>query len=142
GTPAARAELRLAVWELRDLLIDPLRVALGDPSESLELCEREAERLAEIADRAPRVVRREARDERGVLVPIALGEGDDQLLADVPREVEVDVRNRVELVVQEPSEREAGRDRVDVREPRQVADERADGASAPTSRRERVPRRV
>ena len=53
---------------------------------------------------------------------------DDQLLADVAREVEVDVGDGVELAVEEAAEREAGRDRVDVREPGQVADERADAS--------------
>jgi hypothetical protein len=77
-----------------------------------------------------------------VLVPVALGERDDQLLADVAREVEVDVGHRVELPVEEPAQREAGLDRVDVRETRQVADERADRASSTAARRQRVPRSV
>ena len=62
------------------------------PREPFELREREAERLPHVADRAARAVRREARDERGVLAPVALGDADDELLADVAREVEVDVR--------------------------------------------------
>ncbi len=140
--PAPRAELLLAVGELRDLLRDALRAALGDPREPLELCERQPERLPEVADRAAGAVRREARDERGVLVPVALGERDDQLLADVAREVEVDVGHRVELAVQEPTEREPRRDWVDVRETGQVADERADRAAPSAARRQRVARRV
>ena len=76
-----------------------------------------------------------------MLVPVALGERDDQLLADVAREVEVDVGHRVELAVQEAAERETGGDRVDVREPRQVADERADRAAPPAPGRQRMPRR-
>ena len=77
-----------------------------------------------------------------MLVPVALGQRDDQLLADVAREVEVDVRHGVELTVQEAPERKVRGDRVDVREARQVADERADRAPAPASRGQRVPRRV
>ena len=127
---------------LRDLLCDPLRAALGDAGEALELGEREPERLAEVADRAARAIGREARDEGRVLVPVALGQRDDQLLADVAREVEVDVRHGVELPVQEAPERQVRGDRVDVREARQVADERADRAPAPASRGQRVPRRV
>ena len=110
--PALRLELPLAVGEPRDLLPHPLRVpAVREPREPLELGEREAERLAHVADRAARAVRREARDERGVLAPVALGDADDELLADVAREVEVDVRHGGELAVQEAPERELVRDR-------------------------------
>ena len=73
--PAPRLELALAVGKPRDLLPDPARVpAVGEPGEPLELGEREPERLADVADRAARAVRREARDERRVLAPVALGD--------------------------------------------------------------------
>ena len=86
----------------------PTRFAF-QPSESraepLELGEREAERLPDVADRAARAAGREARDERGVLASVALGHADDELLADVAREVEVDVRHRDQLAVEKrPSE--------------------------------------
>ena len=84
--------LRSASGSSAELLGDALRVpAVGEPREPLELGERQAERLADVADRAARAVGGEARDERGVLAAVALGDGDDQLLADVAREVEVDV---------------------------------------------------
>src|SRR4029453_2102157 len=83
-----------------------------------------------------------ARDEGRVLVPVALGERDDQPFADVPREVEVDVRDGVELPVQEGAERAPCLDGVDVREAGQVADERADRAPAPPAGWQRMPRRV
>jgi hypothetical protein len=66
-----------------------------------------------------------------VLGSVALDDADDELLADVAREVEVDVRHRRELAVEEAAEREVVRDRVDVREAGQVADERADRGAAP-----------
>ena len=116
--------------------------AVGDAREPLELGEREAERLADVADRAAAAVGREARDERGVLAAVPLGDGDDQLLADVAREVEVDVGHRGELVVQEPSEREVRLDRVDVGEAGEVADDRADARASPPPRRQRVARRA
>ena len=81
--PSARANarqrgetsLRSRVRQLRELLGDPLRVpAVGEPREPLELGERQPERLADVADRAARAVGREARDERGVLAPVALGD--------------------------------------------------------------------
>ena len=77
-----------------------------------------------------------------MLAAVAFGDGDDQLLADVAREVEVDVRDGVELAVEEAAERELGADRVDVREAGQVADERADRRAAPAAGRQRVTRRV
>jgi hypothetical protein len=41
-----------------------------------------------------------------VLAAVALGDGDDQLLADVAREVEVDVGHGRQLAVEEAPERE------------------------------------
>ena len=104
--------------------------AVGEAGEPLQLGERQAERLPQVADRAARAVGGEARDERGVLAAVLLGHGDDQLLADVAREVEVDVGDGLELTVEEPSERELRLDRVDVRETGQVADDRAHRAAA------------
>jgi hypothetical protein len=50
----------------------------------------------------------------------------DELRTDVPREVEVDVRQRRDLLVEEAAEEERVLDRVDVREPGEVADDRGD----------------
>ncbi len=77
-----------------------------------------------------------------MLAAVALGDGDDQLLADVARKVEVDVRHGSHLPVQETAEREVAGHRVDVREPGQVADDRADRAAPPPPRRQELPRRV
>ena len=116
--------------------------AVRELREPLELGEGQPQRLADVADRTTRAIRREARDERGVLAAVALGDADDQLLADVAREVEVDVRHRGELAVEEATEREVGRDRVDVREAGQVADERPDRRAAPATGRQHVPHRA
>ena len=75
-----------------------------------------------------------------MLAAVLLGHGHDQLLADVAREVEVDVGDGLELAVEEAAERELRLDRVDVREPGQVADDRADRASAAAAGREDVAR--
>ena len=77
-----------------------------------------------------------------MLVAVALDHGHDQLLADVAREVEVDVRHGDELAVQEAAEREPGGDRVDMGEPGQVADDRADRASPAAARRQEMARRA
>src|SRR3954451_3208149 len=88
--PPRRRELRLRVGEHQQLLGDAPRVPpVGELREPLEVGEREAERLADVADRAARAVRREARDERRMLAAVAVGDRDDQLLADVAREVEI-----------------------------------------------------
>ncbi len=141
--PARREHSPLGLGEQQELLGDPLRVpAVRDARQPLELGERQPERLADVADRAAGAVGGEARDERGVLAPVALGDAEDQLLADVAREVEVDVRHRRELAVEEAAEREVLRDRVDVREAGQVADDRADRRAPPPPRRQPAPRRA
>ena len=140
GAPARRAELRRRVRQGGDLVGDALRVpAVRQPGEPLEVGVREAERLADVPDRAARAVGREARDERCVLPAVALGDGDDQLLADVAREVEVDVRHGVQLAVQEAPEREIRLHRIDVREAGQIADDRPDRAAPAAPGRQDVP---
>ena len=142
GAPARREQPPLGLGQERELLGDLLRVpAVGDPRDPLQLGEREAERLADIPDRAAGTVGGEARDERCVLAAVALGDADDQLLADVAREVEVDVGHRDQLAVEEAPEREVLRNRIDVREPGQVADDRADRGAASPSRRQEAARR-
>ena len=130
GTPASSSATRVASQPV------------ADAREPLELAERQAERLADIADRAAASVGGEARDERGVLAAVALGDGDDQLLADVAREVEVDVGDGRELVVQKTAEREVRADRIDVREAGEVADDRADRRAASSTGREDMPGRA
>ena len=100
----------------------------------------QAERLADVADRPAGVVRGERRHERRVLAPVALGHLHDQPLADVAREVEVDVGDGSELVVEEAAEREAGGDGIDVREPGEVADDRAHRGAAASARGQGVSR--
>ena len=65
----------------------------------------------------------------------------DQPLADVAREVEVDVGRLGDLVVEEAAEEEPGLDRVDVGEAGQVADDRGDARAAPAPRAAAAPAR-
>ncbi len=116
--------------------------AVGDAGKPLELSGGQAERLAEVADRTAAAVGGKARNERGVLAAVALGEPDDEPLADVAREVEVDVGHGSELFVQEATERQVRRHRVDVGEAGQVADERADARAPASPRRQQVAWRV
>ena len=136
-TPASGHELPVGVGKRGNLSCDAGGIpAVGHPCEPLELGLRQTERLADVADRATRAVGGEARNESGVLVPVSLGHRDDQLLPDVTGEVEVDVGDGGELVVEKAAEREIVRDRIDVREPRQIADDRADRAAATTTGRQ------
>ena len=124
-----------------DLVCDACRVpAVGDACKPFELGERQSDRLADIADRTAAAIRGEARHKRRVLTAIPLGDANDQLLADVPWEVEIDVRHGGHLVVDEAPEREAGLDRVDVRQAREVADDRPDTRAAAAAGRQRMPR--
>ena len=143
GAPARREQPPFGLGQQGELVGDLLRVpAVRDAREPLQLGEREPERLADVADRAARPVGREAGDERRVLAAVALGDADDQLLADVAREVEVDVGHRHQLAVEEAAEREVLRDRVDVREAGQVADDRADRRAAAAPGRQEAARRA
>ena len=143
GAPPLRDQLALGVREARHLLGDARGIPpVGEPGKPLELRLRQPERLADVADRTARTVGGEARDESGVLVAVPLRDGDDQLLADVAGKVEVDVRDRGQLAVEEAPERELVRDRIDVREAGQVTDDRADRAAAPTSGRQEAAGRV
>ncbi len=75
-------------------------------------------------------------------MPVALVDARDQLLADVAREVEVDVRQRGQLLVQEAPDQQLVGDRVDVREAGQVADDRGDARAAAAPGRQQRPRGV
>jgi len=100
---------------LRQLLAHALgAIAVGAPRQAVEVGRWQSQRLAELADGAARAVGRERRDQRAALAAEAVVHRQDQLLPDVAREVEVDVGHRGQLAVEEATEREAGRDRIDV----------------------------
>ena len=136
--PAAHAralpELRVVRKHLKDLLGALERP--GPAGEAVELGHGQAERLAGVADGAARAVGGEAGDQRGVLAAPARVHALNQLGADIAREVEVDVGQRVHLLVEEAPDEEPVVDRVDVREPDQVADDRGDGGAAPAAGRQ------
>ena len=126
---ALQAERRLHVGRHA-----PHRPRLRPARHALELPRRQPEHLAELADRAARAERRERGHERRVLPPVAVVDARDQDLADVAREVEVDVRQRGELLVEEAAEEQVVGHRVDVRQAGEVADDRGDRGAAPAPR--------
>ena len=118
-----------------DVAVDRARrPALGAARDSFDLARREAKRLADFADRTPGSVGREGGDEGGAVAAVALVHARDEDLADVAREVEVDVGERGELLVEEAPEEEVVGDRVDVREAGEVADDRGDGGASSSAR--------
>ncbi len=80
------------------LHIDPV---IGHARHALDLTGGQAQHLAQLADRSPRTKRRKGRHQRGALMSVALVHTRDQDLADVAREVEVDVGQPVQVLVQE-----------------------------------------
>ena len=100
--------------------------ALTSPRHPLDLARRQTQRLAQLADCATRTVRRERGDERRAIPAVSLVDARDQLLTDIPGEVEIDVRERGQLLVEEPPDHQRVLDRVDVREAGEVADDRGD----------------
>ena len=134
-----RAGLRRRLDPHRDLDVAPHvldRPRLGPARHPLELPRRQAEHLPQLADRPARAERRERRHQRRALLAVAVVHPRDQLLAHVAREVQVDVRQRVELLVEEAPEEQVVGDRVDVREAGEVTDDRGHRGPAPAPRRQ------
>ena len=115
---------------------------VGGAGHALDVGEGQPERLAEVADRRPCAVGGERGHERRVLASVALVHARDEHVADVAREVEVDVRQRGDLLVEEAPQQELVLDRVDVREPGQVADDRGHARPPPPPRRQHRARGV
>src|SRR3989442_7760678 len=82
----------------------------------LDLSCRQIQRLADLAYRRAQPVGGERADEPHVLGAVARVHPPDQLLADLPREVEIDVWHRRQRLVQEAAEEQPDRDQVDVRQ--------------------------
>ena len=119
-----------------------LAVEADHPRHPLDLPRRQPEGLAEVAHRAPRTVGGEGGDQRRAVGAVAAVDLGDQDLADVAGEVEVDVGHRGDLLVEEAGDEEVGLDRVDVGEPGQEADDRADARAPPPPRRQHRPGRA
>ena len=137
GTLVGRREFRHASLALN--LLPHLRravIGLRTLGDAVDLGLGQAERPADVAHRAADAVRGEDRDERGVVSPPVLVHALDELLPDVARKVEVDVRQRQQRVVEEAVDREAVADRVDVRQANEVADQRGDRRPASSAWRQ------
>ena len=109
--------------------LDPLR-------QLVQLRLRQAQRLAHVADGGAHLVADDLAHQRRMVGSELAVHAQDQRLPDVAREVEVDVRHRRPLFVEEAPEEEAVAQGVDVREADEIADERADRRAASPSRRQ------
>ena len=125
-----------------DVAVDVLPVpALRAARDALDLPRWQAQRLAQLTDGAARAEGREGGHERGAVAPEAIVHARDEDLAHVAREVEVDVGQRRDLLVEEAPEQQLVGDRVDVREAREVADDRGHRRPAPAPGRQQRARR-
>src|SRR5579884_1510082 len=106
--------------------VRPLALA----GQAVQLVRRQAQRLAHVADRAARLVGDVGRDERGVLAPVALVDVLEHLLAVLAREVDVDVRQRGQLLVQEAADEQLVANGIDVGQAEHVGDDRASRRAA------------
>ena len=138
---SAASRAALAVGQLRDLLARRDGVAVGDAREPLQLgeragrapCRRRGSRRARGRSRRWRRARRargRSARRRATISFSRMSRGKSRSMSGT----EASSRFR------KPAEREVGVDRVDVREPGQVADDRADRAAAAAAGRERVAR--
>src|SRR5215212_1022004 len=110
---------------------------LAELGDAIEIGDRNAERLPDVTERGAEAVGRESADEGGVVGTEALVDAFDQALTDLARKVEIDIRNGAHLIVDEPAKHQVVCQWIDVGEPDQVADDRADGGPTPASRRKR-----
>ncbi len=142
-TPARRGRPRRPD-RLGDVGLDRARavVDVHHPRRALDLARRQPQHLPEVAHRPARAIGGERAHQRRSLVAVALDDPRDQHLADVARKVEVDVGSLGDLLVQEAPEEQPAAHGVDVREPGEVADHRADARPAPAPRRQQHSRRV
>ena len=111
----------------RDQLRDPVDVAV-----------RHAERAAHVAHDGFRRHRAVGHDLRDALATVTVRDVVDHAVAAVDAEVDVEVRQRHALGIQEPLEQQVVRERIQVRDAERVRDERADARAATGPDRDRV----
>ena len=103
---------------------------------------RQPERLGEVAHRRARLEGGEGRHERAAVAPVAVVHARDEHVAHVAREVEVDVRQRGELLVEEAPEEQVVLHGVHVREAGEVTDDRRHARPAAAAGRQQPARRL
>ena len=121
------AQRRRDLERLVELDAELVRDRLGDP---VHLAVRVAEHAADVADRRPGEHRAEGDDLGDVVLAVLAPDVGDDLVAPAVLEVDVDVRHRHAVRVEEALERQLVEDRVDRRDAQRVGHDRARRAAA------------
>ena len=87
------------------------------PGQRVDLIGRQAQRLAQIAHDAPRLIGGKHAGQGGVVPPPLINDAQDQPFPNVPGEVQVNVRQRGGFCGQEPVQRESVFDGINVGQP-------------------------
>ena len=123
-----RAQLLPRLERLVEVHLRPLGDELGD---LVDGAVRDIEHAAGVTDRRARHHRPERDDLRHAVAPVLVGRVVDHAVAARDGEVDVDVRHRLPARVEHALEQEVVLDRIDLRDPEAVRDERPCGRSAP-----------
>src|SRR5467141_1365242 len=110
--------------KMLQLVRQSVRSSVREFGNELDFAQRQVERFADLADSRPQSIRGKGADEPRVLGAIARVHAADQLLADLAREIEIDVGHRCERLVQEPAEEELVGDWIDVGQAEEITDDR------------------
>ncbi len=129
-------ELRQAGHLLAQVTGSAALAALG---QLVQLGFGQAQGLADVADGASDLVGGKRAHQGGVLRAELVVDPQDQLLPDVPREVQVDVRHRGHLLVEEAAQEELVLEGIDVGQADEVADEGAHRRATASPRRQAGP---
>ena len=113
-----------------------VRAPIRQLCDQLDFAEWQVECFADFAHGRAQPIGGERTHEPNVLGAVARVDTADQLLANLAGEIEIDVRHRREGLVQKAAEEELVRDRIDVRQAEEIADNGRDGGAAASARQE------
>src|SRR5437899_188190 len=108
------------------LVRESLRPTVRQFRDQFDFAERQVERLADFADGRSQAIGGERAYQSGVLGAVPGVHPANQLLPDLAREIEIDIRHRRERLVQEAAQKELVGDGIDVRQAEKVANDRGD----------------
>ena len=125
------SELRRALRRLRERHVHALPPRRDQLAETVHFPRLHPQRPRHIAERGPGFQRAEGDDLADRVPPVALADVLDHLAPPLEAEVEVDVRHRDALRVEEPLEQQVERERVDVGDAERMGHERSGRRAAP-----------
>src|SRR5690242_7191692 len=113
----------------------------GQLGDLFNFARRQVQRLADLAHGGPEPVSRERAHQSDVVFSVSSVYPANQLFADLPGEIQIDIGDRSHGLVEEPAEEKAIGDRIDVGEAKQVSDDGRDGGATPSTGKE-IPMRA